>query len=165
MNQPIGNLWISSVPAEFESSFGLSESIERLKATTRRSMFHVFLPGNDLALGTVKESRVSLRRLRSVPSNPITPFFRGRFIERDGKVILVGRFTLYPTRILLPAVWFGFFGVIGILAMRAHPPALEPLLGSGIVFAFGTCLLVLFEWFSRNDIAWLSDVIRRALAA
>lgn len=44
-------IW-GSVPAEFESSFGMSEFVQRLKAATRRSVFSAL--ARQEAVGTVK---------------------------------------------------------------------------------------------------------------
>jgi hypothetical protein len=47
------------------------------------------------AVGTVKSSCVSLQRVIPMVGNSFEPFFRGRFVEKTGKVILVGRFTMH----------------------------------------------------------------------
>lgn len=96
----IGDLWRGSAPVEFESAFGLSESVERLRAATRRSLFSVL--AREEAVGTVKETCVSLQRVISMVGNSFKPFYRGRFIERDGHVILTGRFTMmWPVKLFV----------------------------------------------------------------
>jgi hypothetical protein len=108
MIRKIRDLW--SAPAEFESSFGLSESVERLKAATRRSVSSA--TARQEAVGTVKESQVSLYCAIPMVGNSFKPFFRGRFIKRNGKVILPGRFTMHPYVKAFMTFWFGFVGYL-----------------------------------------------------
>jgi hypothetical protein len=105
----ITNWWRGSPPVEFASSFGLSESVERLKAATRRSVFSVL--ARQEAVGTVTESRVSLQRVIPMMGNSFKPFYRGRFIEVDGNVILTGRFTMHWLVKVFMTFWFGGAGV------------------------------------------------------
>ena len=159
--------WSGSTPVEFESSFGLSESVDRLKSATRRSVFSAL--ARQEAVGTVKESRVSLQRVIPMVGNSFKPFYRGRFIERDGKVVLTGRFTMHWLVKVFMAFWFGGIGCFVLLASvqaALHPQKAEflPLGGIGM-FAAGIALVWLCKWFARNDAAWLSDVIRGALCA
>lgn len=161
----ISELWWGT-PAEFESSFGLSESVERLKTATRRSIFSVWTQQE--AVGTVKESRVPLQRVIPMAGNAWKPFYRGRFIERNGKVILVGRFTMHWLVKVFTVFWFGFVGCFTLLTsihVAIHPEkATALLIGPGLIVG-GTAILWLGRWFARNDAAWLSEVIRGALHA
>jgi hypothetical protein len=163
----ISNLSWGSIPVEFESSFGLSESIERLKAATRRSVFPAL--ARQGAVGTVKESRVSLQRVIPMVGNSFKPFYRGRFMERNGKVVLAGRFTMHWFVKVFMAFWFGGVGCFTLLAsilVATNPQkaTLAPLLGLGMIVA-GTALVSIGKWFARNDATWLSNVIRGALCA
>jgi len=50
----IKDLWVGSEPVEFVSSYGLAESVERLKAVTKRwSLFNV---SEQTAVGRVSEA-------------------------------------------------------------------------------------------------------------
>jgi len=163
----ISDVWRGSAAVEFASSYGLSESVERLKAATRRSVFSGL--SQQEAVGAVKESRVSLQRVTPMVGNSFKPFYRGRFIERNGKVILVGRFTMHWVVKVFLAVWFGAIGCFTLLTSILaviHPQtaARGPLFGLGMIVA-GTALVWTGRWFARNDAAWLSDVIRDALCA
>jgi len=163
----ISDLWRGSPPVEFESSYGLSESVERLKAATRRSVFSAL--ARQEAVGTVKESRVSIQRAIPMVGNSFKPFFRGRFIERNGKVVLAGRFTMHWLVKVFLAVWFGAikcFTLLTSILMVIDPQkaTLAPLFGLGMIVA-GTALVWTGRWFARNDAAWLSDVIHGALSA
>jgi hypothetical protein len=161
----IENSWWGSTPAEFASLFGLSESIERLRAATRRSVFSAL--ARQQAVGAVKESHVSLQRIIPMMGNPFKPFYRGRFIEKNGKVILVGRFTSHRLAKAVFGGWFlatGCFFLLSLsLPVRDHEKAtLAPLFGVEMIAA-GTALVWIGRWLSRNDVTWLSGVIRSAL--
>jgi hypothetical protein len=169
MFQRITDLWWISTPAEFESSFGLAESVERLRAATRRSVFSAL--SRQEAVGTVTESRVSLQRVIPMVGNSFKPLYRGRFIDRNGKVILAGRFTMHWLVKVFMVFWFGViacFTLLATLIMVIHPQgakvALLPLFGVGMIAA-GAGVVLLGKWLARNDTAWLSDVIRSAICA
>src|SRR5690242_20429909 len=155
--------WLDPPPVEFESSYGLSESVERLRAATQRSVFSAV--GQQEAVGTVKDSAVSLQRVIPMVGNSFKPFYRGRFIERDGKVILTGRFTMHWLVKAFLAVWFGgLVCMILISAVSTQSPStiLMPLFGAGM-FAAAAAIVWIGKWFARNDAAWLSNVIQGAL--
>jgi hypothetical protein len=163
--------WVKEVcfgsePVEFVSAFGLEESLERLKAATRRSVFSAL--ARQEAVGTVKSSFVSLQRAIPMVGNSFKPFFRGRFIEKDGKLILAGRFTMHWLVKVFLLFWFAcvlLFTLGSAASFMVHPgkAAPTPLFGFGML-AFAVALVTLGRWFARNDSAWLSDVIQRALA-
>ena len=54
-------LLYESTPAEFRSSFGLGESVERLRAATKRSVFSA--RGETAPAGKVSETTVRLQRV------------------------------------------------------------------------------------------------------
>jgi hypothetical protein len=165
MIQWLSDLLWGSPPVEFESSFDLPESIERLKAVTRRSIFSAFWRQQE-AVGTVKESQVSLQRVLPMVGNSFKPFYRGHFIERSGKVVLVGRFTMHPFVKVFTAFWFGCIGVGFILAATQQRQATLPILfGAVTMTGAGLALVAFGKWLARNDAAWLSGVIRGALCA
>lgn len=154
-------LW-GSPPVEFESSFDLPGSIEGLKAATRRSIFPSL--SRQEAVGTVTESRVSLQRVIPMVANAFKPFYRGHFVEKNGKVVLVGRFTMHPLVKVFMAFWFGVAGIGSVLATaQARQATFATLLGSVAMIAGAAALIALGKWFARNDAAWLSQVIRDAL--
>jgi hypothetical protein len=151
-------LWRSSAPAEFESPFGSAETLERLQAATRRSGFSA----RARLVGTVAESRVSLQRAIPMVGNSLKPFFRGRFIERDGVVLLAGRFTMHPFAKAFMTFWFGGVGCLTLLMVVYSRATLGPLVGFGMIIA-GIALVTVGKWHARNDEAWLSEAIRGAL--
>jgi hypothetical protein len=161
----IRDFW-GSAPVEFESAFGLPESVERLKAATRRSVFSALVQQE--AVGTVKQARVSLQRAIPMVGNAFKPFYRGHFIERDGKAVLVGRFAIHWVVKVFMSIWFGGIACFTLLACvsaaEKQSTILFPLIGLGMIGA-GAALVWLGKWFARNDAAWLTVVIQGALHA
>lgn len=157
-------IWTGSDPVEFESSFGMAESVKRLKAATRH--WGLFSVTKEVASGRVTESRVSLQRVIPMVGNSFKPFFVGRFQLRNGNVVLRGRFTLHWLVRLFMGVWLSFcvlFATLGIVAAIRSPQAAPMPFAGVVMLAFGLGLIRLGGWFSRNDPAWLSSVIRNAL--
>jgi hypothetical protein len=159
-------LLYGSSPAEFVSVYGLSESVERLAAATKRSVFSSW--GETSAVGKVSESQVRLQRVIPMINNSFKPFFLGRFEVRDGVTVLTGRFTLTPFVKIFMTVWFGMLLLVGggILVSGIKGPGSAPpfVLFQPLLMVGGGILLVAFgKWLSRNDVAWLSSVIGRAL--
>jgi hypothetical protein len=68
-------LW-GSIPAEFESRFGMEESVRKLSGATRR---FVFLVTKQVAVGHVSRDRVSLCRVMPFYGNFF--FFVGKFAK------------------------------------------------------------------------------------
>jgi hypothetical protein len=156
-------LW-GSVPAEFESRFGLDESVRRLSAVTRR---FVFLITRQVAVGHVSRDRVSLCRV--MPFYGRFFYFLGEFREQDGRVVLSGRFTLSWGFKALMTSWLGFFlfweslVVLGLL-VRGDPPLWWFLFGGVGMFGAGLTIVWLLKWMSRKDVVWLSTLIRDSLS-
>jgi hypothetical protein len=156
-----------AVPAEFESSYGLDESVERLVDATGRSVFSVF--ARQKAVGTVTLSRVSLQRAIPFTGNSFKPFFIGQFHESGGRVILTGRFTMLVWVKVFMSFWFGFLLLWTALALGAQiirgPKDVWwfPMFGVWMLTA-GAALVWSGRWFARNDAAWLSNVIKQALS-
>jgi hypothetical protein len=133
---------------------------------TQRSVFSSW--GDTAAVGKVSESQVRLQRVIPMMNNSFKPGFFGRFEVRDGVTVLTGRFTLTLFVKIFMTVWFAMLLLIGggilvsgVKAQGSAPPFVlfQPLLMVG-----GGVLLVAFgKWLSRNDVAWLSLVIGRAL--
>jgi hypothetical protein len=161
-------LWVGSDLVEFESSFGLAESVERLKAATRHWHWAMFTLSREAAAGTVTESRVSLQRVIPMLRNSFKPCFVGRFQVRQNRVVLAGRFALHWSVKLFMGFWFGFWVLFTALALFTAVPephaSFMPLAALITMMAFGIGLMRISVWFSRNDRAWLSDVIRTALS-
>jgi len=166
MSDLLKNFFIGSEEVWFESAYGLDESVEHLRSATRRSVFSSL--AEQSAVGSVKKNGVSLQRNIPMVGNSFKPFFRGRFIERDGKVYLTGRFTMHWLVKIFMTIWFGailsgtllsLFQAMVKQKMELVTFALAPM---GML-VFGVALVWVGKWFARNDIEWLSAVISKAL--
>jgi hypothetical protein len=160
-------LLYGSTPAEFRSSFGVSDSIERLRTATKRSVFSAI--GEQAAVGKVSEERVRLQRVIPMVGNSFKPFFVGRFERRDGVTVLSGRFSMLLFTKVFMTFWLGavllsalVFPVLGVRAQKGSSgfAVFMPI----FMLAAGVGLIALGKWFARNDVAWLSKVIEGALS-
>ena len=158
----------SSISAEFKSTYGLSESVTRLRAATRRSAFGVF--AQQVAVGPVGESCVRLQRVIPMVGNSFKPFFFGRFETRSDGVYLTGRFTMHGLVKAFMTFWLGCALAMGVTfaftIINTHGGGWLLALGSGLgMFGAGLALVGFGKWLARNDVAWLSNIIGTALGA
>lgn len=161
------NLLYGSVPMEWESAYGLDESVSRLRAATKKSAFSAL--AEPAAVGTVTESRVKLQRGIPMVGNSFKPYLIGQFVERGERVFLVGRFTMLGVVKVFMSVWFGFLIVFGVVAPFAQTASKSGsfafLFGPLIMCGLGVGMVWFGKWLARNDAAWLSDVVKRAIGA
>lgn len=160
------DLLYGAVPADFESSFGLEDSVRRLSAATQRSIIRDST--HQAAVGRVSRNRVSLRRVNPFIGNSFKPFFIGEFREANGRVVLSGRFTVAFAVKAFMTFWFGFCLLWTGIATRpllAGDPNTWwlPCVGAGM-FAFGVAVAAFCKRLGRADIPWLSKVIQNALS-
>ena len=155
--------WISSEPVDFVSRFGLDEAVERLRTATRRSSF--FGPMTEAAVGTVKASRVQLRRSVPMMRNSFKPAFVGKFEVVSGKTVLKGRFGQpFLVKVFL-VFWLGMVTLISLMttSATAHPVPKPVMFMPVGMIVFALLLTAFGTWLSRNDQAWLTQVIGDAL--
>jgi len=152
--------------AEFESSFGLEASVNRLASATGRSLFPP--RAHQMAAGRVTSSYVSLHRYIPTARNSFKPFFLGYFGEINGRVVLRGIFTMHRFVKVFMSFWLAFClfltiadAITSILGMN-QSAWWSNCLGLAMFFA-GLFIVWIGKWFARNDIAWLSNVIHKAL--
>jgi hypothetical protein len=161
-------LLYESTPAEFRSAYGIAESVERLGAATKRSVFAAF--GETTAVGKVSEKFVRLQRVIPMVGNSFKPFFTGRFEVRDGVTVLAGRFGMLVWAKVFMTFWLGLMGLfaVGVLlgGLKPQGPRATFFLWQPfLMLGFGVALVWVGKWFARNDVAWLSGVIGAALGA
>jgi hypothetical protein len=137
--------------------------VERLRAATKRSVFSAL--SETAAVGKVSEKSVRLQRVIPMIGNSFKPFFLGRFQSIEGKVLLVGRFTMLPIMKVFMTFWFGFVTLtsVGFLFAVNSTIPVPAVLGPFVMVGGGVAMLALGKWLARNDIAWLSEVIEGAL--
>ena len=105
-------LLFGSTPARFDSRFGEQDSVERLRAASMTWpaasvawwSFKARGPFEQKAVGTVTSSRVTL--CRAIHS-AMPPQFEGHFVESQGAVALVGRFTMCRFTKFFVYSWLG----------------------------------------------------------
>lgn len=155
-----------STPAEFCSAYSVAESVERLRAATKRSTFAAM--SEAAAVGKVSADSVRLQRVIPMVHNSSKPFFTGRFEVRDGVTVLTGHFgmTIFVKVfmtfwLVMVALFAGGFLVGSLGAATSYPR--QVVIGPFLMLVAGLGLVALGKWFGRNDAAWLSAVIARAL--
>jgi len=161
-------LLYGSTPAEFRSVYGLAESVERLSAATKRSVFSAL--GETTAVGKVSQTVVRLQRIIPMVGNSFKPFFFGHFEVRDGVTVLVGKFTMLPLAKAFMSVWFGVLSIFAVVVLLGGfkpqgPNATFFLVQPFLMIGGGIALVAAGKWFTRNDAAWLSGIIAAALGA
>lgn len=158
-------LLYDSTPAEFRSAYGLAESVERLRAESKRSVFSAL--AETTAVGKVSEKVVRLQRVIPMVGNSFKSFFIGHFQIRGDVTVLIGKFTMLPLVKIFMSFWFGMCGLFAgaVLLGGFKPQAPKPapfLLQPFLMIGGGIALVAAGQWFARNDAAWLSEVIATA---
>jgi hypothetical protein len=161
-------LLYDSTPAEFLSAYGLAESVDRLSAATKRSVFSAL--GETTAVGKVSEKIVRLQRVIPMVRNSFKPFFIGHFEVRGDVTVLIGKFTMLPLAKVFMSFWFGMCGLFaGAVLLGGFKPegpnAVFFMLQPFLMIVGGIALVAAGKWFARNDAAWLSELIVTALGA
>jgi hypothetical protein len=159
------HLLFESTPAEFRSDYSIAESVQRLAAVTSRWGLSL---NQTQAVGKVSPDKVRLQRVIPMVRNSFKPFFTGHFETRDGRTVLTGHFAMLMAARIFMVVWLAMAtlftvaflagGLRSANATSAWSPVIAVLIPAG-----GIGLIVLGKWFARNDVAWLSDVMTRAL--
>src|SRR5579862_9715224 len=121
MSRWLWRLLYESTPAEFSCAYGLEESVERLRAATKRSVFSAL--SETAAVGKVSEKSVRLQRVIPMVGNSFKPFFLGQFQISNGQVLLIGRFTMLPIVKVFMTFWFCFVSLtsVGFLFGSSSP--------------------------------------------
>ncbi len=159
------NLLFESTPAEFRSDYSIAASVQRLAAVTSRWGLSV---SQTQAVGKVSPDKVRLQRVIPMVRNSFKPFFTGHFEMREGHTVLTGHFAMALAARIFMVIWLvmAMLFTVALLAGDLHSangiPAWPPLIAVLIPIG-GVGLIVLGKWFARNDVAWLSDVMTRAL--
>lgn len=121
-----------------------------------------------IAVGRVTATRVILQRVIPFVGNSFKPFFFGSFRVERTRVVLTGKFTMHSIVKIFLSLWFGIcaFSIpLAFLQVAIHGGSWWEPFGPIGMFCAGLGIVGLGKWFARNDIAWLSDVIRKALAS
>ena len=162
------NLLYGSTPFELESAYSLDQSVDRLRAHTKRSILSAL--AQQAAVGTVTATRVKLQRVIPMVGNSFKPLFIGQFVTRGDRIFLTGRFTMPIFAKVFLSFWFGVLALMAVMANAAFVFSHDKSAGKSALlfapaamFAAGVAFVSLGKWFGRNDAAWLADTIRRSI--
>jgi hypothetical protein len=148
----------------FPSDYPLSESVARLRARTERSVFSSLF--HESAVGPVTETRVRLQHMMPFSRN-IKPIFVGTFRQHHGRVVLEGRFTVFPFSKVVMTMWLAgalAWTIAAALVVGTGDAAfLVPLTGLALLVV-GIVVIRACWWLSRNDVPFLVAVIQEALS-
>ncbi len=151
---------------EFESAFGLAESVARLKDATRGSVFSNL--AHETIVGRVSERRVRLQRTVPTMHNGFKPYFTGRFIERDGRIFLVGRFHRHWLVRVFMTLWFTVSAWIAVTSAALQWGSTHrhwgAVAGGGLMLVAGLALVGTGAWLSRMDRARIAGAIESTLS-
>ena len=158
MAGPLYDLFFATHPVEFESDYSLAESVQRL-----RDVAGALRPAIS---GTVAETYVSIHRADPPTRHDFRPWFFGRFVERDGRIVLRGSYSLHEgvkivaAVVLAACVFVTWRVVLAILDGTASPAMLLVPLAAFSIFAY-------LAWSgreaTRDDPAWIEAVISNTL--
>jgi len=154
-----------SIPVRFASSYSAREAMARLSEAVKPSVFSSY--SGQCAVGTVTEKKVRIQRVIPLVGNAWKPSFSGSFSEGGTGVVLEGAFKFSAFTRVFMSIWFGFIAFWTLLAIatvltKSPHDLWFPLFGVGM-FAAGIGMVRAGKWFSRNDVAWLTQVIVQAL--
>lgn len=158
MAGPLYDLLLVRTEVEFESDYSLAESVQRLQDVSRAL--------SPAIRGTVAETYVSIHRADPPQRQDFRPWFFGRFLVRDGRVVLRGGFSMHDGAKVFMGLWlaacaYALWRSLFAAIDATSPPAV--LLVPLALLAAGTIVLWLGWKATRDDPAWISDVITRTL--
>jgi hypothetical protein len=165
------NLIFGKTQQEYESKYTLQESIERLKRVVI-SGWHL-IPLSSGVYGKVTDERVRLYRVIPFFHNSFIPYFSGSFKYSQGRVVLAGSYSMHIFTKVFMSIWFAF--VILAACITTSYAITDRSAGSKLIdinpaylfphgmLLFGFLLVKSGQWFSRNDISFISKVIKVAL--
>lgn len=121
----------------------------RLQNATRRTGLSEWT--TERAVGNVSEDCVRLQRAIPFVRNSFKPVFLGSFVERDGRTLLEGGFTVFRATRIFMTFWFAFIllwtllAIIAVLSDAAslrHRPNRLLVPVAGVAFFFGGLLFL-----------------------
>lgn len=161
---------------QFESKLSLEASTQKLSEITKKNYPHVAILSAVRAsqlTGKVTAEKVVLHRVRPLVGNVYGPYFVGKFISHDGKVLLEGKFTMNnfaKTAITLGLFVVVIFEVIVVISTfgssetsNMTASTLQVLFLPAIASIALGVLLLIKKW-SGKDVEWMSDRIQEALS-
>ena len=158
MAGPLYDLFAASRAVEFESDYALAESVQRLQ-----DVANALSPA---IRGTVAETYVSIHRADPPTRQDFRPWFFGRFLVRNGRVVLRGGYSMHDGAKVFIAAWlaacalaFWFSLDFAIDGLASPAVLLVPL----ALLAVGLLVVWLGRKATQGDPAWMNGVIEHAL--
>src|SRR4249919_3160325 len=154
MAGPLYELFFGSAEVEFESDYSLTESVERLQEVSRAL--------SPAIRGTVAETYVSIHRADPPVRQDFRPWFFGRFLVRNDRVVLRGAYSMHDGARIFLGLWVSacayvlWRSVWAAIEGTASPALLLVPLG---LLAAGALMAWIGRNATRHDPAWISDVI------
>jgi hypothetical protein len=164
MFQRINELLFEDFPGEFESIHDLGESVQRV-ATLRGAEHRVDSTFGTLQ-GTVTRTFVELNWTGAWSNNSSPPRFTGAFEARQGRVYLVGCFSI-PTGVkLVTGLWVVGSAIATVvtaaMALTGHAQS-EAVWNSLVMLGLGLGMAWLVNYHARKEIRWMCTLVSRAL--
>lgn len=155
-------------PASFPSPFSPEEAARQLSASVKPTILRAMLFSDIFhgdVVGEVTLWKVRLYRYRFFLFSALRPTFVGVFGVRNGKTVLEGQFKAHWAYQTLMLVWFCFLVLFVLMTfivwlIRGDWKAFGVSLGAGVL---GAAVLGLERWLARQDVAFLSEAIRRSI--
>jgi hypothetical protein len=150
----------------FPSPYTTEVAFQRLSPLVQRTALNIWF--QEGVVGKVTPTRVTLYHHKYPRRNSFKPFFTGTFTPRNGGTVLAGYFSMHWFIKVFMTVWFGGLaaGAFLILYMgivQKDPLLFLMLLGPCAIGALG-CALVHIGWKeSSDDVAYISEAIRRGI--
>ena len=155
----------------FESRLNIFESMSNIsnlvKDNTNTLEGEIILSSDEIKLYSTKHI-VSGRG-----GTPMIPIFKGKFIEKDSNVILIGKFSIDSFCKLIIGILFGaiFIGSLETFAFNRWPniitwirSAPSSLTGEFFALIILTFLLEIGFWLGKKDIKYISQLLYHTLS-
>lgn len=154
---------------EIKSDFDIQESLLKLS----KIISPVLYPTNELHIsGFVSKNKVSFRRTIPFIQNSFKPVFNGKLVSDGNQILLKGRFSVYwLTKMFYVVLWTFLFFVIILSVIGYLVSNNDQVSSSLIMVSMGVCgwvasvfLVALGKKFSKDDIEYLSNIVRKSLS-
>lgn len=151
-----------STPIEFTTDYSLEDSLRRLAAVTRAP--RLFGSSEESAVGRVSAERIELVRVRPHINNSFKPVFTGRFVDDGAGLVLRGSFAVHRAVRVFVALWLVLLSAFTVILIAGRGfDAVGFLVVTAGMAVLMVAIVALGRWLSRDDPAWIADVVRQAL--
>jgi len=151
-------------PLSYEFAGSIQDGVKRLRNSVKGTAFHS--PFQQCVVGKVSETKVVLRRYRPFWHNSFIPVFRGKFVFKNGKTVLEGKYSMHMFVKIFMCIWLA--GVIagGIMirfTSTNQEEAKWSLAITAIMFLFGIALLHIGWLIGKKDIDYIDTNVKESI--